>query len=113
MPRFARDSPFSSTICSGPTTNPERGGAKNPPVVASRRPEACRRISVRFDGRPKKPASGNKRKPKEEKLEEPAATVLPKKAKAEEPKPDVDMVDLTDDEPAPKTVANARRSSTM
>ena len=57
-----------------------------------------------FWGGPRNPR-GTQRLPKEEKLEEPAATVLPKKAKAEEPKPDVDMVDLTDDESGPKTVA--------
>ena len=34
--------------------------------------------------------------------------MLPKKAKAEEPKPDVDMVDLTDDTPAPKTAAKRK-----
>ena len=61
-----------------------------------------------FGGGPKKPAGDAAAKPKEEKLEEPAATVLPKKAKAEEPKLDVDMVDLTDDEPAPKTVAKRK-----
>jgi len=61
-----------------------------------------------FGGGPKKPAGDAAAKPKEEKLEEPAATVLPKKAKAEEPKPDVDMVDLTDDTPAPKTAAKRK-----
>lgn len=61
-----------------------------------------------FGGGPKKPAGDAAAKPKEEKLEEPAATVLPKKAKAEEPKPDVDMVDLTDDAPAPKTTAKRK-----
>ena len=36
-----------------------------------------------FGGGPKKPAGDAAAKPKEEKLEEPAATVLPKKAKAD------------------------------
>mmetsp|Transcript_1845 Transcript_1845/g.7158 ORF Transcript_1845/g.7158 Transcript_1845/m.7158 type:complete len:864 (+) Transcript_1845:62-2653(+) len=61
-----------------------------------------------FGGGPKKPAGDAAAKPKQEKLEEPAATVLPKKAKAEEPKPDVDMVDLTDDTPAPETSAKRK-----
>ena len=62
-----------------------------------------------FGGPPKKPAGDAAAKPKDEKKkDEPAATVLPKKPKVEEPKPDVDMVDLTDDEPAPKTVAKRK-----
>ena len=61
-----------------------------------------------FGGPPKKPAGDAAAKPKEEKKDEPAATVLPKKPKAEEPKPDVDMVDLTDDTPAPKATAKRK-----
>ena len=61
-----------------------------------------------FGGPPKKPAGDAAAKPKEEKKDEPAATVLPKKQKAEEPKPDVDMVDLTDDTPAPKATAKRK-----